>query len=204
MCSLAAALLLAGCAANRANPTVAVAAATSAASAATAAYVQSASSADVFEIVAAQLALQRSQNAAVRSFAQMLIYDHTQLYNQLEAAAQPSGAMTTAGTMLPQHSGLIAQLEAANSVEFDATYRKIEVVTHGQAWALHQRYAAMGDDAGLRDFAFGALTIAQNHRNQAHSLPIAPRGARLSKVVRKLTYAPSRQRPSGRSMTVGA
>ena len=46
-----------------------------------------ASSANQFELQSAQLALQASQNAAVRNFANVLITDHTMMGQQVGAAA---------------------------------------------------------------------------------------------------------------------
>src|SRR5438034_2266176 len=47
-----------------------------------------ASSGDQFEIQSSQLALQASQNQAVRNFADLMISDHTRLSQAMGAAAQ--------------------------------------------------------------------------------------------------------------------
>jgi putative membrane protein len=140
--------------------------------AAASAYAQSAASAEQFEIQSSQLALQVSQNPAVRSYAQMLINDHSQLASRLNAAAQSSGIPAAPPVLLPQHSSLLSQLQYAPPADFDSTYRNIQVMALMQSADLHQGYAATGAVQPMRDFAASAVQTVQMHLGQAQALTI--------------------------------
>ena len=157
------------------HPTTASAApAVSAISAASTSYVQSTASAELFEVQAGQLALQRASNSQVKILARDLVNDHSQLNGELAHAAQSSGMMFPIGTLLPQHSALLGQLQAARPEEFDTSYRDVVIRSHMRALDEHQRYASTGDQAALRNFAQAAMPIVQMRLNQAQSIVIAP------------------------------
>src|SRR3954451_13076698 len=61
-----------------------------------------AASGDQFEIQSSQLALSASQNLAVRSFANMMITDHTRLSQAMGAAAVAGGLAAPAPILLPE------------------------------------------------------------------------------------------------------
>ena len=167
---VSATLLVGGCVRNLVQqPAVGAGAATSAA---TMAYAQSATSIDMFEIEAARLAMQRAHSPAVRQFAQAMSNDHGQISTLLAQNLQAQAIMTGGSTLLPQHQGLLAQLQSATPGQFDNAYRNITAMSHMQAWDLHQRYAAAGDNPALRHFAQSSLPLVQNHLAQAQSLVI--------------------------------
>jgi putative membrane protein len=135
-------------------------------------YMATAASGDQFEIQSSQLALQMSQNPAVRSFAQMLINDHTRMTQQMAATAQSAGLMAPAPVLLPQHQAMLDQLRAAPMGTFDMAFRNAQINAHQQALALHQNYAASGDVPALRTLAAGAVPAIQGHLNMAQSLNV--------------------------------
>lgn len=171
-------LLLGGCVAPRggerpaapAEAAVSAAAQVSAAAAAVEektptgreAYVRMAASSDLFEIQSSQLALSRSQSRAVREFAAMMIRGHTQLSNQLMSAARASG-VTVSPALMPMHSEMLAQLQAASGAAFDAEYRRQQLAAHEAALALHANYAARGDTPALRKVATAAAPRISQH-----------------------------------------
>ena len=134
------------------------------------AYVAMAASSDMYEIQSGQLAASRAQNAAVRSFGQMLVAHHTDTTQQLTAAAQASGAPMPAG-MLPLHAELLSRLQAQSGAEFDRTFKMQQVMAHEMALALHRNYASNGDTPALRTVAAAATPIIQQHLTQARQLP---------------------------------
>jgi putative membrane protein len=173
--SFAAIFLLSGCARyDDAQHVTSAVAAPIAVSAATTTYVQTAASAGLFEVQAGQLAMQRSSNPQIRSLAQQLVSDHSRLASQLSYAAQSAGTTVPNGMLLPQHSAVIANLQAAPPQDFDASYRAAIINSQMQELDSHQRYAATTDQAPLRDFAQAAISTAQMRLNQAQSLVIAP------------------------------
>lgn len=143
-------------------------------------YLAMAGSGDQFEIQSSQMAMQVSQNPAVRSYAQMLIADHTRLSAQTMETARSAGINPPPPTLLPQHQALLDQLRSAGQgPAFDAAYRDAQVNAHQQALQLHQNYASGGDLPALRATASQAVPIIQQHLAQAQNLLMAqgPAGA---------------------------
>jgi putative membrane protein len=138
-------------------------------------YLAQAGSSDQFEIQSGQLALQASQNPAVRNFANMIVADHTRSTQMLMAAAQGAGMSPPPPTILPQHQALLDQLRSAGSgPAFDQAFQQIQVQAHQQALMLHQNYAAQGDVPALRTVAGQIVPIVQMHLQTAQSLNTAP------------------------------
>ncbi|MEO5774647.1 MAG: DUF4142 domain-containing protein [Sphingomicrobium sp.] len=135
-------------------------------------YMATAASGDQFEIQSSQLALQMSQNPAVRAFAQMLIADHMRMSQQMAVSAQSAGLMAPAPILLPQHQAMLDQLRATPYGSFDMAFRDAQVNAHQQALALHQNFAASGDVPALRSVAAGAVPVIQAHLSQAQTLNV--------------------------------
>jgi putative membrane protein len=135
-----------------------------------------AASSDQFEIQSGQMALQMSQNPAIRQFAQMLIQDHQQTTASLMAAAQSAGLPPPPPTLLPQHQALLDQLRGASGPNFDVAFRDAQVQAHQQALQLHQGYASGGDVPALRQVAATAVPVIQNHLNMAQQLQVGMAG----------------------------
>lgn len=136
-------------------------------------YMQMAASGDLFEIQSSQLALQMSQNAAIRQFAQMLITDHTRLSNTMMATARSAGLTPPPPTLLPHHQQMLDQLRMSGA-NFDATYKNLQIAAHQDALTLHQNYASGGDNAALRTVAAQAVPVIQGHLSHAQMLSLAP------------------------------
>src|SRR6266404_2475490 len=73
-------------------------------------FLAQAGSANEFEIESSQLALQASQNPAVRNFANVLITDHTQLGQQVGAAAGSARLQPPPAILLPPQQAMLDQL----------------------------------------------------------------------------------------------
>jgi putative membrane protein len=138
-------------------------------------FLAQASSANQFEIQSSQLALQASQNAAVRSFANTLIADHTQLGQQVASVAASAHLPPPPLGLLPAQQATLDQLRAAGTgYAFDTAYRQAQIDAHQQAIALMQNYSTSGDVPPLRTAAGGAIPMMQQHLAMAQSLVVAP------------------------------
>lgn len=138
-------------------------------------FLAQAASANQFEIDSSQLALQASQNAAVRNYANLLISDHTRLGAQVTAAAQSAGLTMPPPGLLPAQQAVLDQLRSAGSgPNFDMAYRQAQIDAHNQAITLMQNYSASGDVPALRSAAAGAIPMMQMHLQQAQMLNVAP------------------------------
>jgi putative membrane protein len=168
--------LLAGCSNNRAaEPGPAVSAVDPNNPLMAPGYLAMAGSSDQFEIQSSQLALQVSQNPAVRNMANMLIADHTRSTQMLMAAAQSAGLTPPPPALLPPHQAMLDQLRAAGSgPAFDQAFQQIQLQAHQEALALHQNYSAQGDVAALRTTAGQIVPVIQMHIQHAQSISVAP------------------------------
>jgi len=138
-------------------------------------YMAMAGSSDQFEIQSGQLALQMSQNAAVRNIANMMIADHTRSTQMVVAAAQTAGLTPPPPAILPQHQALLDQERASGSgPAFDMAFQQIQIQAHQQALQLHQNYAASGDVPALRTTAGQIVPVVQMHLNALQSLNVTP------------------------------
>jgi putative membrane protein len=134
-----------------------------------------ATSSNLWEVQSSRLALQVSADPAVRSFAEMIIADHTLLAGNMAAAGKAAGALPPPPeALMPMDQAKIDQLKATPAASFDATYRDIQITAHQQAIMLCQTYAAQGDNPILRSMASRALPMLQKHLAAAQALPIGP------------------------------
>jgi putative membrane protein len=137
------------------------------------AFLAQAASGDQFEIQSSQLALQMSQNAAVRSFANMLIADHTRLSQAMGAAAMSARLQPPAPALLPPQQAALDQLRASGSgMAFDVAFQQAQIQAHQDALTLMQNYAASGDVPALRAAAGQAIPTIQMHLQQAQMLQV--------------------------------
>lgn len=134
------------------------------------AYVKMAAASDLFEIQSSQMALAKSQNAAVRQFAQMLVAHHTQTTQTLTAAAAAAGVPPMTPQLMPMQVDMLARLQAASGAGFDRLYMQQQVPAHEMALALHSNYASNGDAPPLRQAAAAATPIVRQHLDQARGM----------------------------------
>jgi putative membrane protein len=138
-------------------------------------FLAQASSANQFEIQSSQLALQASQNPAVRNFANVMIADHTQLGQQVANVAAAAHLPPPPPGLLPAQQAALDQLRAAGvGYSFDAAYRQAQIEAHQQAIGLMQGYATSGDVLELRNAAGAAIPMMQRHLAMAQGLVVAP------------------------------
>jgi putative membrane protein len=176
---VSAAVALSGCAARTAQqsrPEFA-AAMPQAASQQTVTFFQSAVSNHLFLTQSAELALQRSRNQAIRSHAQALYNDHSQLLSRTSAVAEAARTQALSPMLQAQHFGLLSRLQTIAPAQFDETYRNTLVMAHMQAIELNQQYLISGDDPAARSLAAEVLPVLQGHLASGQSLSIgaAPR-----------------------------
>jgi putative membrane protein len=124
------------------------------------AFVAMAASSDMFEIQSSRMALQRSQMPMNRMHAEMMIRDHTAMSAQLRAAAQSAG-LGVPMQMMPMHVAMLHEL--SRSGNFDAVYRRQQILSHQQSLALMDNYARRGDVPQLRGVAASAVPVVRGH-----------------------------------------
>jgi putative membrane protein len=136
-------------------------------------YMAMSASSDQFEIQSSQLALQASQNQAVRSYANMMIAHHQATSANLMSAAQSAGLAPPPPTLLPMHAQMLQQLQAAGTgASFDAAYKQAQLMSHQEALNLQTNYASGGDVPALRQVAAATAPVVQQHLTSAQALNV--------------------------------
>jgi putative membrane protein len=120
------------------------------------------------EIKASQLAATNSQNADVKSFAQMMITDHSKANKTLDSL-ETDKMITEKDTISAEHQELIDSLAKKTGAEFDKAYIAMMVKDHEEAVEL---FADQVDDKNqtIQDFARKTLPVIQMHLDDAKKL----------------------------------
>lgn len=133
-----------------------------------AAYVDAAAKSDMYEMESSKIALQKSSNPKIKSFANMMIKDHMKTTKATMVAVKKAG-MTPPPPPVPDAatSASLDELRGASGADFDRLYLGQQMPAHQAALDLHQSYAANGDQAALRASAKAAVPIVQHHIDMA-------------------------------------
>jgi predicted outer membrane protein len=130
-------------------------------------FVQAASQSGSTEIDAAKLAMKRSNDKDVKSFARHMVLAHTKLTIALKAAAPH-------GVRVPKDNSDTAVLDSLNNLsgkEFDAAYiQKVGVEGHRQAIQAFRTEIEQGQNAALKKAAADAMPTIQEHYRMAQQL----------------------------------
>lgn len=126
-------------------------------------YVMAAGQSDLFEINSSQVAMEKSQNPAVRRLAAMLIKHHQKTTAATMKAAKKAGLTPPMPMLDPGATVSINELQTAAPADFDRIYLGQQIPAHQAALDLHQSYGVNGDQAALRASAKAAVPIVRQH-----------------------------------------
>lgn len=131
-------------------------------------YVKLAADGDMYEIASSKLALTKSRNPQVRSYAQQMITDHTGTTRTLMAALKNPDRTIARPSMRPSAdtAAKLALLRRAPKDSFDTLYMQQQMQSHQMAWSLDKGYATNGTDAALKQVASTAVPIVESHLTQ--------------------------------------
>lgn len=126
--------------------------------------------ANISEIETAKLALKKTQNQEVRTFAQQMIDDHTKALQQLQQTAQAKGVeLPTEPDM--KHKAAAKALSGLTGDAFDRAYMKQAGVSdHQNTHKLLQKVESKGDSADIKTLAEKALPVVDEHLSMAQKL----------------------------------
>lgn len=134
-------------------------------------YVQTSGMSDLFEVEAGKLASRRARNGEVRSFARMMVKDHTASTRKIRDAVAASNLGIQPPTALdPQHQEKLTELRSASRAEFDRLYMEGQVEGHQEALKLQQSYGESGGDPNLKAVASQLAPIVQHHLDEAQTI----------------------------------
>ena len=134
-------------------------------------FVDKAGASDMFEIVSARVAIERSANPSVEEFAQAMIDAHTKSSNDLKKAIADSGQTLTLPAALPNAlQNKLDDLSNADMQDFDRAYMESQIDAHQDALNVMHRYAEDGDIATIRTFAAATAPVVQQHLTMAKDI----------------------------------
>jgi putative membrane protein len=140
------------------------------ASALTQKFTTAAASGNTLEIETSRLALKKAQNADVKSFAQMMVDDHTKVGEQMKATLQTAGLPPAPAKMTPKHQDMADKLTAVGTAEFDTQYVAVQMKAHDEAISIFSNYAKSGDNTQLQQFAEATLPSLEKHKTMVEDL----------------------------------
>ena len=126
--------------------------------------------ANMAEIASAKLALDKSQNDQVKSFAQKMIDDHTKALTEVQQLAQSKGVELPDGPDL-KHKAMATAMEAMSGDTFDRDYIKnAGLKDHRATLDLLHKTQRNAKDAGLKALATKMVPVVQGHLKMAEQM----------------------------------
>ncbi len=121
-----------------------------------------AAQAGMTEVKLAALAMQKSSNPQVLSFARAMNADHSKANAQLATIMKGDGLMAPS-SVGPKNEALMGKLQALNGPAFDAMYLKSQLPAHRKVLSLFKMEAANGSDTSLVAFAKQTIPVIAAH-----------------------------------------
>ena len=125
-------------------------------------FVTLAAQSDMLEIQSSKLALQKSDSAKTKTFAQNMIDDHTKTSTELKGLVSSGKVKVDAPSALDKaHEAKLDKLTKLNGKDFTKEYDDMQVSAHKDAVSLFERYGKDGDNPDLKAFAGKTLPDAE-------------------------------------------
>lgn len=141
------------------------------------AYAPSAAMGDMYEIQAADIALERAKRDDVKALARMIKTDHTAASTALKTAVATAAPDIALPTELDQRrKGLLDNLRSAGVNDFDKVYIDQQVAAHEEAVTLHRGFADKSDAPALAAHARTVLPKIEAHLQKAREIQTAISG----------------------------
>lgn len=123
--------------------------------------------ANMAEIEAGKLALANGQSAEVKTYAQLMIDDHTKALGDVTALAQNKG-VTLPSAPDAKHKAMAAKLSRLKGDKFDQAYMKqAGVADHKQVHAMLKKDQARAKDPDVKALAAKMLPTVEQHLQAA-------------------------------------
>jgi len=133
-------------------------------------FLPTAAAANTFEIETSRLALTRSRDPAITTFANQMIQDHSAAAARMEASVRTARMVPPPAALDAEHQALFDQLAAAPAGQFDPLYVQMQVQAHQDAVALFTAYGQRGDNPTLVAFAQETLPTLRMHQQQIQAI----------------------------------
>lgn len=121
------------------------------------------------EIAASQLALRKSKNTEVKSYAQQMITDHQKLRSDMSSFMQSMG-VTSPQPLNETHKAVAKRLAALSGKAFDAEYMKTMDVDHHKTLSLFDNEIATTSNTDLKTAVTQGETVVKQHTDMANQM----------------------------------
>jgi putative membrane protein len=121
------------------------------------------------EVEAGKVALMKSQDPTIRSFAKRMVDDHGKANAELASIAKAKG-IDAPKELDAEHQAMLDTLSAKSGPEFDREYSQHMNMDHSKAIALFES-ASKTSDPDLASFAKKTLPTLKQHKQLAEKLP---------------------------------
>jgi putative membrane protein len=139
------------------------------ASASDRAFVAKAAAGGMAEVKLGQLASEKSTNADVKKFGQMMVDDHSKANSQLMQIAQQA-QVTAPKDLKPQDQAFYDHLSKMSGEQFDRAYMKHMVEDHQKDVAEFKKASTTATDSSVKQFATDTLPVLQKHLQDAQDV----------------------------------
>ena len=133
------------------------------------AFVRKAAIAGMTEVQASKVALEKSTDANVKSFAQHMIDDHTKAGDALKTAAMQEG-LAVPSELDTEHKQVVDKLSGLSGATFDRAYKTQMLTDHKEAVALFTNESRDSAETPVDKFAADTLPTLQAHLKMAQEL----------------------------------
>jgi len=132
-------------------------------------FVEKAAQDGMTEVELGKVALEKSKNPEVRSFAQRMVTDHGKANGELATLAKQKG-IDAPKKLDAEHQAMVKNLEAKDGASFDSEYSRHMNMDHSKAISLFEA-TANSTDKDLAQFAKKTLPTLKEHKEMAGKLP---------------------------------
>lgn len=132
-------------------------------------FVDFAAQTDMTEANLGQLAQSQAAGQGVKDYAQMLVTDHTNDYNQITTVAGKASLNVPKG-LDAAHDRMIAPFEKLNGAAFDHRYIQEMIAGHTKAIAVYEKESTDAQSADLKTYANQVLPVLHKHLEGAKNL----------------------------------
>ncbi|MBA2334209.1 MAG: DUF4142 domain-containing protein [Acidobacteriota bacterium] len=121
------------------------------------------------EVELGNLAAQKAQSPAVKTFGQLMATDHSKANEELKLLAAQKKVTLPTG-VLPTHKELMDKLSKASGADFDMEYVKAMVAAHEKDVAAFENVSKTAADADVKAFAAKTLPTLKMHLDMIKSM----------------------------------
>jgi putative membrane protein len=132
-------------------------------------FVTRASNANLFAVEESRLALDRTGDPKLRSFARQMVEDHGRAEAELLIAAEGSGAAVPTA-LDEEHQARLTTLQGKSGADFDKGYVADQGENHSNALTLYADYMLWGEYEKLHALAIKMIPITEAQLKQAQVL----------------------------------